>query len=218
MRLPPSRLHYRIKERRVLQTETFAELIQRVRAGDQNAATELVRGCEPHIHRAVRQPLRYFGLNRVLESSDISQAVLATFFQRRLVFRVPLKHPEQLLRLLVRMARHKLMDEVRKNQATCRDRRRLEPPRGAPLEEAVAQQDASPSKIAAGNELIQELYRRLPADARVLAELRTGGMDWATIANLRGGTPESQRKRLARAIERVAHQMGLGPPVVHHAQ
>lgn len=195
----------------MLQTDTFAELIRRVRAGDERAATELVRGCEPHIHRAVRQPLRYFGLDRVLESSDISQAVLAAFFQRRLVFRVQLKHPDQLLRLLVRMARHKLMDEVRKNQATCRDRRRLEPAQGgAPLEEAVALEDPSPSKIAAGNELVRELYRRLPAEERILAELRTSGLDWATIAGLRGGTPESLRKRLARAVERVAHQMGMG--------
>jgi RNA polymerase sigma factor (sigma-70 family) len=194
----------------LLQTETFAELIRRVRAGDQSAATELVRSCEPHIHRAVRQPLRYFGLDRVLESTDISQAVLASFFQRRLVFRVQLKHPTQLLRLLVRMARHKLMDEVRKNQATRRDRRRLEPPQGAPLEEVVALNDPSPSKIAAGNELLQELHRRLPPEARLVAQLRASGLDWTTIAGLRGGTPESQRKRLARAIERVAHQMGLG--------
>jgi RNA polymerase sigma factor (sigma-70 family) len=198
----------------LLQTETFAELIRRVRAGDEGAATELVRSCEPHIHRAVRQPLRYFGLDRVLESTDISQAVLAAFFQRRLVFRVQLKHPDQLLRLLVRMARHKLMDEVRKNQATCRDRRRLEPKQAAPLEEVVALADPSPSKIAAANELIRELYRRLPADARVLAELRTAGLDWAAIAGLRGGTAESLRKRLARAIERVAHQMGVAWPAM----
>jgi DNA-directed RNA polymerase specialized sigma24 family protein len=195
----------------VLQTETFADLIRRVRAGDERAATELVRGCEPHIHRAVRQPLRYFGLDRVLESSDISQAVLASFFSRRLVFRVQLKHPDQLLRLLVRMARHKLMDEVRKNQATCRDRRRLAPAQGGtPLEEVVALDDCSPSKIAAGNELIREVYRRLPAEARALAELRATGLDWASIAGLRGGTAESLRKRLARAVERVAHQLGCG--------
>jgi RNA polymerase sigma factor (sigma-70 family) len=201
-------------ETRLLELETFEELIQRLRAGDEEAATEFVRACEPHIHRAVRYPMRYFGLNRYLESTDISQAVLAAFFQRRLIFRVPLQHPAQLVRLLVRMARHKVMDEVRKHQATCRDQRRLEMHSSEQMEEIVAQGDATPSKIAAGNELLRELYRRLPAEERLLAQLRAGGMEWAAIADLRGASPESLRKRLARAIERVGSQMGLGPVTV----
>ncbi len=77
----------------------------------------------------------------------------------------------------------------------------------------IAHEDASPSKIAAGNELLRELYRR-SAEDRLLAELRVAGIDWATIGQLRGATPDSVRKQLARAIERVGHQMGLGPLAV----
>jgi RNA polymerase sigma factor (sigma-70 family) len=198
----------------LLNLDTFAEFIQRVRAGEEEAATELVRVCEPHIHRAIRQPLRYYGLDRVLESSDISQSVLAAFFRRRVVFRVNLQNPEQLLRLVVRMARHRVMDELRRHQATCRDRRRLEPQRDGPIEEVVAGNDGTPSKIAAGHELIREIFSRLSAEERLLADLRTGGLDWATIGRLRGATPESLRKRLARAIERIGHQMGLGTLVI----
>jgi RNA polymerase sigma-70 factor (ECF subfamily) len=198
----------------LLVMNSFEELIRRVRAGDEEAATELVRACEPHIHRAIRYPMRYFGLNRILESTDISQAVLAAFFQRRLIFRVQLTHPNQLVRLLVRMARHKVMDEVRKHQATCRDQRRLETHPSGQLDEIVAHGDASPSKIAAGNELLRELYRRLPAEERLLAQLRAAGMEWTAIADLRGASAESLRKRLARAIERVGGQMGLGPVTV----
>jgi RNA polymerase sigma factor (sigma-70 family) len=193
---------------------SFPDLIRGVRAGDERAATELVRACEPHVQKAVHYQLRYYGLHRVLESADISQAVFAAFFERKLVFRLTSNDPKQLLRLLARMARRRLMDEVRKQQATCRDQRRLSAGASAPLEEIVAHDDASPSKIAAGNELLRELYRRLPDDDRVLAELRAAGLDWATIAQLRGATAESLRKRLARAIERVAHQMGLGPVVI----
>jgi hypothetical protein len=39
-------------------------------------------------------------------------------------------------------------------------------------------------------------------------------MDWAAIADLRGASAECLRKRLARAIERVGGQMGLGPITV----
>jgi RNA polymerase sigma-70 factor (ECF subfamily) len=194
----------------LLQTDTFAELIQRVRDGEEQAATELVRACEPHIHRAIRYPLRYYGLDRVLECTDISQSVLAAFFRRRLVFRFPLQHPSQLVRLLVRMARQAVVDEVRKHQATCRDRRRLEPHHSELLEE-IPQRDATPSKIAAANELLREMYRRLPDEERTLAQLRANGMEWTEIAELQGGNPELLRKRLARAVLRVGHQMGLGP-------
>ncbi len=198
----------------MLPKDTFADLVRRVRAGEEAAATELVRACEPHIHRAIRQPIRYFGLTRVLESADISQSVLAAFFKRRLIFRLPMQQPEQLVRLLVRMARYKVMDEVRRHQAGCRDTRRLEPAQPAPLEETIAHRDASPSKIAAGNELIREVYRRLGPEDRLLVELRTAGLEWAAIARLRGGSAESLRKRLARAMERVGRQMGLEPIAV----
>jgi RNA polymerase sigma-70 factor (ECF subfamily) len=197
----------------LLQTETFADLIQRVREGDEQAATDLVRACEPHIHRAIRYPLRYYGLDRVLESTDISQSVLAAFFRRRLAFRIPLEHPSQLVRLVVRMAHQAVMDEVRRHQATCRDRRRLEAHPAEQLDE-IAQRDATPSKIAAANELLREMYRRLPAEVRLLAQLRANGMEWTEIARQQGANPELLRKRLARAVLRVGHQMGLGPIVV----
>jgi RNA polymerase sigma factor (sigma-70 family) len=194
----------------LLTSDTYSEVIRGVRDGDQQAATRLVRACEAHVQKAVRYQLRYYGLDRVLESADISQTVFAAFFERKLVFRIKLNDPKQLLRLLARMARRRLMDEVRRHQADRRDRRRLDTQPAAVLQDVVAQDDASPSKVAAGNELLREVYRRLPADDRILAELRAAGLDWATIAQLRGATPESLRKRLARAIERVGHQMGFG--------
>ena len=194
----------------LLKVDRFDEFIRRVRAGEEQAATELVRACEPHIHRAVRYPLRYYGLDRVLESADISQSVMAAFFRRRVVFRVKLKDPQQLMRLVVRMARHRVMDEVRKHQATCRDRRRVTAPNACPLEEFVAEPSGSPSKIAAAKEMIAEILSRLSTEDRLLADLRTAGVDWASIGRLRGATPESLRKRLARAIERIYHQMGHG--------
>ena len=42
-----------------------------------------------------------------------------------------------------------------------------------------------------------------------LAELRGRGDSWAEIAATQGGTPESMRKKLARALDRVMTDLGL---------
>jgi hypothetical protein len=62
--------------------QTFADMIQRVRAGDADAAAELVRWYEPAIRRAVRLHLRDPRLRRILDSVDICQSVLGNFFVR----------------------------------------------------------------------------------------------------------------------------------------
>ena len=194
-------------ETRLLELETFEELIQRLRAGDEEAATEFVRACEPHIHRAVRYPMRYFGLNRYLESTDISQAVLAAFFQRRLIFRVPLQHPAQLVRLLVRMARNKVVDHARKERAERRSHRRVPLDSGARGEVVAAV--PGPDQAAASRDLFAEVYRRLSTEERRLVDLRNAGRDWASIAGERGASAVALRKQFSRALNRVARQLGI---------
>lgn len=60
--------------------QAFADLISRVRSGDQLAAAEIVRQYEPEIRREVRVRLHDPRLRRVLDSMDISQSVLGSFF------------------------------------------------------------------------------------------------------------------------------------------
>ncbi len=60
----------------------FAELIARIRRGDQQAAVDLVRLYEPVIRRAIRFRLSSAGLRSTLDSMDICQSVLGNFFVR----------------------------------------------------------------------------------------------------------------------------------------
>ena len=60
----------------------FRDLIDRVRAGDHQAAEDLVRRFEPTIRMAIRVQLDHSGLRRLLDSTDICQSVLANFFVR----------------------------------------------------------------------------------------------------------------------------------------
>src|SRR6516165_1899580 len=61
---------------------TFQDLIRRIRAGDPEAAAELVRRYEPTIRRAVRVRLVDARLGALLDSLDVCQSVLASFFVR----------------------------------------------------------------------------------------------------------------------------------------
>src|SRR6516165_5304435 len=92
----------------------FRDLLRRVRAGDEQAAVELLRRYEPAIRRTVRQRLRDSQLRRVLDSMHISQAVLASFFVNVALSRYALERPADLLQLLTSMAHPKLTAEARK--------------------------------------------------------------------------------------------------------
>jgi RNA polymerase sigma-70 factor (ECF subfamily) len=191
----------------MLEDNAFHELIRRVRAGDNQAAEELVRLYEPTIRRVARVRLVDARLRRAFDSMDICQSVFASFFVRAALGQYDLQRPEQLLKLLVNMSRKKLIDRARQETAERRDYRRLAPDglEGRDVPAAAA----GPGEEVAGAELLQEFRRRLTDEERQLAEKRAAGMDWPQIASDCGGSSEALRKKLARAIDRVGKELGL---------
>ncbi len=185
----------------------FRALVQRVREGDETAAAELVQHYETAIRRAVRKRLSDPQLGRVFDSMDICQSVLASFFVRLGAGQFDLEEPDQLLKLLATMARNKLYDQIRKQQAERRNVRRQEATPDAL--DAVAAAESSPSQIAVGKELLQAAQQLLSPQERYLAEQRGLGRDWAALAAELGGQPDALRMQLARALDRVARQLGL---------
>ena len=188
--------------------EQTSDLLRRIRQGDGAAATELVRQYEPEIRRAVRVRLTDPRLRRVLDSMDVCQSVLAAFFVRVSAGQYDLHDPGQLLRLLTAMARNKVLDHARRQQARRRDQRRVDGGGGEALE-AVADSTPSPSRVAANKELLEEVRRRLSDDERRLADQRALGRDWAAIAAAEGAAPDALRKKLTRALDRVSRDLGL---------
>jgi RNA polymerase sigma factor (sigma-70 family) len=186
---------------------SFRDLICRIRAGDQDAAGELVRRYEPTIRRAVRFRLTDARLGRVLESMDVCQSVLASFFVRAAAGQYELDQPEQLLRLLVTMARNKLASQARREQAERRDNRRASAAAVDPQE--LAAPDPSPSQQVASRELLEEVRRRLSPEESRLVELRGEGLEWADIAARLGGNAVALRKQLSRALDRVTQELGI---------
>ena len=185
---------------------SFTALLQRVCAGDQAAAIDLVRRYEPAIRRVVRLQLRDPRLRRILDSMDVCQSVMASFFLRAATGQYDLNHPAQLLRLLAVMARNKVASQARSSYVTRRE---------SPF---FAEEDACAAALAPGpgpdhqaawKDFLQEVRDRLSNDERRLADRRAERREWTEIATELGGSPEALRKQLAGALDRVSHQLGL---------
>src|SRR5262249_44598445 len=196
--------------------ESFRALIARVRAGDEQAAAELVRRYEPAIRRAARVRLVDTRLNRMLDSMDICQSVLGSFFVRAALGQFELETPDQLLRLLATMARNKLAGQVKGLGAARRDFRRVAAAQddcdgdsegGA---ERIAGRGPTPSRDLAARELLDEALRRLSPEERRILECREQGGQWAQVAAELGSNPEAIRKRLAPAVGRAPPAVGRG--------
>jgi RNA polymerase sigma factor (sigma-70 family) len=196
-------------------TESFRTLIARVRAGDEQAAAELVRHYEPAIRRAARVRLVDTRLNRLLDSMDICQSVMASFFVRAALGQYELETPDQLLKLLATMTRNKLAGQVKGHAAARRDFRRVTAAQGDRDDEAgsgaerIAGRDPTPSRDLAARELLDEALRRLSPEEKRILDCREQGGQWADIASELRSSPEAIRKRLARAVDRVAQELGL---------
>jgi RNA polymerase sigma factor (sigma-70 family) len=190
----------------VAEPTSFADLVARLRAGDQSAAAELVRRYEPAIRAAARSRMADTRLRRLFDSVDVCQTVLASFFARMVLGQYQLNSPDDLVKLLVGMARNKLITQVNRHQAGVRDYRRTEA-----VDDAAAPRPApgtpDPARQAAATDLLAEVYRRLSPAERRLVELRQQGMEWAAIAAAVGGTAQALRKQHARAVARVAEEL-----------
>ncbi|WZO97818.1 ECF-type sigma factor [Isosphaeraceae bacterium EP7] len=180
----------------------FNRLVERLRAGDEDAVAELVRDYEPFIRRSIRLRLRDQRLRRMFDSMDICQSVLASFCVRAALGQYDLDEPSQLPKLLNTMARNKLAHEVQRLRAGRRDYRRAEP-----MESGFAGPAStadSPSEMISRGELLSEFRSHLTEEEKQIVALRDSGLDWVGLAARMGGTPDGRRMQLTRAISRIA--------------
>ncbi len=182
----------------------FSEFLQRIRAGDDAAAQELVKRFEPVIRREVR--LRLGGrLRRAFDSTDVSQSVLANFFVRAASGEFELDRPDQLAGLLMTMARNRLVSRARNEGRIMRDIRRLVIKPG--VLDQVADRQPSPSELASRKELLDLLKTSLSYNELQIFDLRTAGLSWDEIARQLGGSGQARRMQLSRGIERLERHL-----------
>jgi RNA polymerase sigma-70 factor (ECF subfamily) len=186
---------------------TFTDFIGRIRAGDEQAAAELVARFEPVIRLEVRMGIRDPRLNRILDSTDVCQSVLASFFVRAASGQFDLANPQRLTQLLVRMAQNKLAAQARRHHRERRDVRRVREEVGRDLD--AVDPAPSPSQLIAGKDLLVHFRQRLTDEERRMADWRAQGRTWEDIAAKIGGNAKARCRQLCRAIDRVSRQLGL---------
>jgi ECF sigma factor len=187
----------------------FLELIRRVRAGDEAAAAEVVHRYQRALLREIRLRLRDPRLRRALDSGDICQSVLASFFLRAASGQYNLQKSGHLLRLLVAMARNKLASQARHSYVARRDPQALRD--GLNGAEQLAAPEPGPFQAVAEQDFCGALLAALSAEERQLADRRAYQVEWAAIAADLGGNPENLRKKLARALHRAARRLSGEP-------
>ncbi len=187
--------------------ESFERLIERVRGGDDQAAGDLVRLYEPEVRRFVHFRLTTPALRRFVDSLDICQSVLANFFVHLDKGDLQLDNPDQLRRLLITMARNKLHDHARKMKAARRDVRRLAAGEGHL--EHVADPVAEPDQQIMNEELVVAVRSQLSEDELYLIDQRFAGRSWNDLADELNTGSDALRKRMTRAMDRAAAELGF---------
>lgn len=189
------------------ETVQFQQLIRRVRERDEDAARELTARYEKAILRVVRIHLRDPRMRRVIDSMDVCQSVLTSFFVRTALGEYELNTPEQLINLLTTITKNKVVNQVHKLQAQRRDIRRESELGSGSFR--IADRAPHPVDEVSAKEILEIVRSRLSEDERYLAEQRSSGRTWPELAEELGATDVALRKKFTRAIDRVMAELGL---------
>jgi DNA-directed RNA polymerase specialized sigma24 family protein len=173
----------------------FQELIMRVRAQDNDACAELLRCYGPTLQRIARVRLQSYGLQWLVNPSDVIQSVMALFFVRAAEGKYVLDEPAHYQKLMATMVDYKVNDHRKKQDALKRGRGR---PVGDLSLEPVDQQP-TPSEVVAGKELYEKVWSGLSDQDQELVRFVLWDMlSWHEIGARLGLSHEAARKRFER--------------------
>ena len=187
-------------------TEDFANYLVRLRRGDEEATRSFVSKYEPFIRRTLRYRISKASLQSAADSVDVCQSVLGGFLLRLAVGEYALASEEDLRRLLVAIANKKFLVLNRRETAAKRDHRQTQSLENT-KEIAVIEGDTNNRLDHA--ELLHEVMQRLTQDEQKLFAWRREGLAWNTIADQLSEDAMLLRKRLSRALHRVAVELKL---------
>lgn len=183
----------------------LTDLLRRLRDRDPAAVAELARRYEPDIRRIARVRLARYGLRHLVDSVDVAQSVFGRFVARLQTGELEFESADKLVRLLTVIAANRVTSHAR------RERRRVHTP-GTDSGPGLDAPDPSPAaaRVVDAREELDWLLRSLSPDDRVVLAARLDGTPWADLASDRGVGADALRKRLSRALDEVAGQLGLG--------
>jgi RNA polymerase sigma factor (sigma-70 family) len=165
--------------------------------------------CGPDLRAVIHSWLSGGPLRGVLESVDVWQSVLVRLDQCVQTGQFQAESPEQLQTFLRALARNRLRDLLRREQAARRHHAPTGPAQQPHDLTQVADTGSSPSQHFAYAELEQQFLGGLSEEGREMYTRRAKGLTWAQIAAELGGLPDTLRIRFDRELKRVVREMGL---------
>lgn len=179
--------------------DEFGALMERVLAGSQTAARELVEGYGHYILYVIRRRL-HDQLRSKFDSRDFEQEVWASFFAN-LPKKQAFQSPEELIGFLTSLARNKVVESVRQRLRAQKYNVIRETPLGdAPDAADLPARQPTPSEVAMGREEWDRLLQNQPAAYRcILALLRVGKTLQETAREL-----DVSERTVRRVIDKVA--------------
>jgi RNA polymerase sigma-70 factor (ECF subfamily) len=187
----------------------LAVFLARIRAGDEDAARELLQRYEPEVRLVVRRQLPRLLRSR-FDSLDFMQSVWGDFFQKLRAGPAEFSDARHLVAFLARAAKNKVIDQYRRAASLKHDMHREESlwadeNRPRELESA----GASPIQMAEANEALDRLLDLVPEDRRAMLALKAEGLSSREIG-IRLGVSERTVQRVLEDLRRRAHLDG-GP-------
>jgi RNA polymerase sigma-70 factor (ECF subfamily) len=179
----------------------FRTAMAGVRAGSPEAVWQLIADYGPHIQRVVRRRLDR-RMRSKFDSLDFVQMVWAS------VFRNPremwdLQQPEDLIRYLAAVARHKVIEEYRRRIIATKFgvTREESLDDTEPVELPVDREQSTPSQIAMAREQWENYLRRQPERDRTILHMRIRGATFLEISQQLGIHERTARKVIARLAQ-----------------
>lgn len=180
----------------------FAEVMQRLRAGDQDAATHVFRRFADRLICLARGRLDPI-IRAKVDPEDVMQSVFRSFFLRHAEGQFQLENWDNLWGMLVVLTVRKCGRRIGYFQAACRDVQRERPPRisiaDTDLNWELMSNEPTPAEAAMLTETVEQVMRRLDGRERQILALRLQGFTIPEIS--------AQLGRAERTVERVLERV-----------
>ena len=185
-----------------MKADPLNALLEKLNAGDAEAAAQVFVACEPYLRMVVRRQLPA-RLRVKFDSVDVVQSVWADLLEGFRSSGWRFKDAEHLRGFLVKVTQNRFIDRLREL------RRPLE--REEPLLESIEREtalssDPRPSQVAQAEDLWQQLLGLCPQGHREVLRLKREGLAPGEIARRTGLHPSSVRRILYDLARRLADQ------------
>ncbi|MGE3803200.1 MAG: sigma-70 family RNA polymerase sigma factor [Gemmataceae bacterium] len=184
-----------------------ADLLERWRSGDEQAAAELFDRYAERLVRLARSRLPA-NLNRRLDPEDVVQSVYRSFFAEARAGNYELQRGSDLWRLLVTITLHKLYNQVKRNTNGKRAVGREQPGLAEDDYTCFISREPTPAEAAELTDALKQIMGGLETPQRRILELRLQGYSVDEIADEVGC---SQRSVL-RNLQQIKGQLHQGLP------